>query len=337
MGTESGTSTVAAALAALCMSLACAACGAGNNLSGGAQTARLPQFSMISSNGKALRSDELRQSPLVVVFFDANSILAWRFLKELEEGIRTHNTETVSALGVLASRERRNDSLPDIPHLAENYRISFPLVADPDRKYSALFQTPTCCDAVYFYRKGGDLYARRTLSEMRGRLESELSGIANDKPAQAAGLPTAVITQEKILHTVMLIDSDGTERPIRLATKGVTLVNLFDAMCTECATGERLETLKLLSEDFSEDVNVIAVFSRSRFSERDLDNFRSLFKLPFPLFLGNVESTQLALVNGMLLAAFDAEGRIVWQTKSGLSELEIYRTVKETTGRKRNS
>jgi len=148
-----------------------------------------------------------------------------------------------------------------------------------------------------------------------------LNGCGTTPPA--AGRRPAPLEGQALGQSLTVSDGEGGDRPLPLAERGVTLVNFFGEFCAECATGERLETLGRLARALEGRARVTVLFAQDQFSAQDVTNFKQILPLDYPLLRARLEPVEPHLVGGQLLVALDAEGRVVWQERGGMSEQQI--------------
>jgi len=107
----------------------------------------------------------------------------------------------------------------------------------------------------------------------------------------------------------------------------LTIVNLFEEFCTECPTGSRFETMERLYLSRQTTTKIFVVFSETRFSTQDVENFKEILSMPDSLVQGDIESMTPYLIKGKLLIVFDANKRVVWQEKPEMSEQQVFSAI----------
>ena len=274
----------------------------------------LPEFEVISSDGTKVSSVGFAHRPLVVVFFDVESVAAWRTLTELEQTGRQLTDTHIAYLGIGSTRSVTQVPL-DINSTRREYGISFPVVASTNTSLLKLFETPDCCDYLMVFDEKGYLKASGRPSQ---RPEAILSILGENKTVSTPRPETADLYQALTIR-----GQNGTVEPVPLSAEGTTIVNIFDEFCSECPTGSRLETLNGVVSAKRDKPKLLVIFSEKTFSEQDIQNFRAMLMTPYPLYRGNIDSLRSLMVKGRLLVAFDVHGRLVWQETSAMPENEI--------------
>jgi peroxiredoxin len=280
-------------------------------------TGKIPQFVAVDSEGKEIRSSQFTQKPVVIAFFDRESILAWRTLTRLNEAWGGSNSLIVLAVTGSKEGSAPND---DINTLKRQYEINFPIVVDADNKLLTAFQIEKCCDQLKTYDVQGDLGTSTKLNESYDRVAALVQSL-NSGSADAA--KTDAANDLDLYSGLKISTADGVSQSISVAAGPPIIVNLFDEFCTECATGNRLESLKRLESSPKGAGHVVVIFSQKKFSADDMDNFRKLLPAPFRLESGNIDAASGLLINGRFLMVFDANKHLVWQERPNLSEQEI--------------
>lgn len=278
---------------------------------------RIPRFEAVSSEGTRISSDSYAGSPLVVVFFDTQSVLAWRKLGELEKTGQQGTNLSIAYLGI--GGEKSPSTQVDVDQIKRECAISFPVVMTGSSELTKVFGAPDCCDYVLVFDEKGYLRASKRLSAL-GRLGADfiVSSLTDSKISNRGTSETSQLYEELGIR-----GKDGAAQPIPLAAEGLTLVNVFNEFCTECATGARLETLNRPASKKGDSSRIRVIFSEADFSEQDVENFRAVLGARCPMFRGNIGAASNLTIGGRLLIAFDTQGRAVWQEKSVMTEDEI--------------
>ncbi len=117
--------------------------------------------------------------------------------------------------------------------------------------------------------------------------------------------------------------TSGEVQPIPVAKHGLTVVNLFDEFCTECATGERLETLNKLARMQGHDPDIAAVFSETNFTYQDVKNFSLMLKAEYPFYQGKIDDFRNLIIKGRLLIVLDHQGTVIWHEAPDMTQEEV--------------
>jgi peroxiredoxin len=283
----------------------------------------LPKFQAVDSEGNQVISDQLSGRVAVVVFFDPDSVLAWRTLSELGKKQRSQTNPGTFILG-FASQRTTSDVPPDINSTKKEFQIPFPVVRDQDKHFSEAFQSPSCCDYLNVYDKQGTLKTSMKLSESYEKLDSLLS----DAPAVSPAVehPFA-LTAEEVVTRIKISDQSGNNVPLPTAPRGLTILNLFSDFCSECLTGNRLQTMGRLNQFHRPSSKTFIVFSKKTFSNKDIQNFKAMLPLSDSLVQGDIEVAEPFLIKGKLLIVLDANKRLIWQERAGMTEDQVLADV----------
>lgn len=119
----------------------------------------------------------------------------------------------------------------------------------------------------------------------------------------------------------------GAPQAVPLRPDGLTVVNLFDEFCTECAGGRRLQTLERIQRAAPR-ATVLTVFSSDEFTEQDLENFKMMLDtMTESMVRGSTRDARRGMVNQQLLVVLNPRKEVVWQEAAGMSEEEIFKAV----------
>lgn len=303
------------------LALVLSGCAHIDNPKTGNVAAGLPKFDLVESEGGKVESQQFADKRVLVMLFEVNSVYAWRRLAEFASPC---SDQQVRCLAIAGTKTSPGDQT-DINSLKQQYRIGFPIVPDPDSRVPTVFGVPGCCDYVLLYDAHGNL---KHLGSLHSEASSIISQFSGDKPSQSNDpedfqpLPSAELSR-----TVRITTASGIKGTVPFAKRGFTVINLFDQFCTECATGERLETLKRLARTPGSDLKISAVFSEKNFSFQDIENFRSMLRTEYQLYQGDLGSAADAMIGGRLLLVFDHRGALVWQEKPHMTEEAILQAV----------
>ena len=279
----------------------------------------LPRFEAVDTDGNRLLSDQVKNRAVIVVFFDPESVLAWRTLSELERKIRLQKNASLIAV---AGSQIESAKFVDINPLREQFEISSPIVADQEQRFLRLFQSPNW-DHLQAYDSQGILKNSMRLSSSYDKIDSVIGEVVNpDMPgaSQARG--------SDLLDHIRVSTEHGPVAPLPIATQGLTVVNLFGEFCSQCATGNRLETIARLNQSARLPGKVLMIFSDRRFSAEDLNNFKLLLSSD-SMIQGDIEVANRFLIEGKLLVVFDSNRNLVWQEKPGMNEEEVLSAVSQ--------
>lgn len=279
-------------------------------------TISLPPFEAVDSEGRAVRQENLTGTPSVVAFFDVDSVQAWRSLAKLEQAFAARGGSPVKIIGIGAVKSESQTNL-DINSVKREYQISFPVIFDAQKKLSTLFDAPNCCDYIYLYDSGGAFRSSEKLSIAYAKLDelaAELLGKGESRPDTSD------------LGTVLKVSNQSANSDLLpVADHGLTIVNLFDQFCADCASGDRLQTLERLTQLHQ---TTLAVFSEKNFSAQDIDNFKLMLPTRCSILRGDIEAARPHLNSARLLLVFDSERRVLWREEPGMSEQDIFVNVK---------
>lgn len=300
----------------------------------GSPTATLPKFQLLDSEGAKVESQQFTDKRAMIILFDVESVFAWRRLAEFAKVCAAKDSHPVKCFAIGGTKSASNIET-DINSLKGQYAISFPIVSDFESALPKVFNTPSCCDYVLLYDAQGNL---KHLSSLHSESSSVLSVFAEDKPSPSENLGNLTgVPSSEFSRTLHIRTTSGKNGPISFAKGGFTAVNLFDQFCTECATGQRLETLNTLARTQGRNLQIAVVFSEKNFSPQDVKNFSSMLKTEYPLYQGDLGTTASAMIDGRLLLVFDDRGAVVWQEKPDMSEEEILQAVVRLEGSDRRN
>jgi peroxiredoxin len=281
---------------------------------------KLPAFTNKDSDGNTINSEQLRNTPLIVVFFDADSVLSWRIMADIKKAA-LGKSEKLTVLGVAASNaEPFALEASGINETRHEYDITFPVIIDNSKQLFRFFQASSCCDAVQAYDSEGVLRTSDNLSDPRLNLEAMIASVLKDS---ASASTTATAPAKIDLSSIMVREPSGAMKPVPLADRGLTIINIFSDFCVECDTGRRLQTLRRITPRLSADSKILVIFSQAEFSTQDVDNFKTLLATPFEMYEGDVSALKNYLDSGRLLLIVDSNKNIIWQTSSDMSEDEV--------------
>jgi peroxiredoxin len=279
-------------------------------------TTSLPSFEAVDSEGKTVRQGNLTGTPSVVAFFDVDSVLAWRSLAKLEQAFAARPGGSVNIVGIGAVKSDSQTNL-DVNSLKREYKITFPVIFDGQKKLSTLFDAPNCCDYLYLYDSGGAFKSSEKLSVAYAKfdeLAAELFGEGQSKPDTSD------------LGAVLKVsDQSASGDLLPVADHGLTIVNLFDQFCADCVSGDRLQTLERLAQLHQ---TTIAMFSDKNFSAQDIDNFKQMLPTRCTILRGDIEAARPHLNSARLLLVLDAQRRVLWREEPEMSEQDIFVNVK---------
>lgn len=280
------------------------------------EAAALPSFEAADSEGRTIRPENLTGTPSVVAFFDVESVQAWRSLARLEQAFAGRQGHAVAILGIGSIKSDSPTNL-DVSSLKREYKLTFPVIFDEQKKLSEVFEAPNCCDYLYLYDRGGVFKSSEKLSAAYAKfdkLAAELSGGGESRP------------DGNDLGAVLKVSSQSaSEDLLPVADQGLTIVNLFDQFCADCVSGDRLQTLERLAQFHQ---TTLAVFSAENFSAQDIDNFKLMLPSRCEILRGNIEAARPHLNSGRLLVVFDPQRRALWREQPGMSEQEVFDNVK---------
>lgn len=317
-----GTEFVLVCLISQCLLLA----GCGSRHSHTSQA--LPGFEAVGSDGRLIKSSDLLGMPSLVVFFDTESVLAWRNLSELQAVSNQQGEPGIRLIAIGSTRDGIQQTV-DIEELKKEYALSLPILPDTDDHLSKLFQPSNLCDSIHAYDSRGTLIHAYTFNDSRQRLGEIIARVVN-KPAANVTAGAAVADR---IREMKVVDSSGNEIPLPVSQRKLTVVNLFDAFCSECDTGDRLDTLNALAKELGRKVEVVAVFSREKFALQDIENLRAIVGISGSAFQADFTDPGLRTYKGRFLVLFNTQKEILWQEKSDWSEKDIYREIKRITER----
>src|ERR1700686_663680 len=140
------------------------------------ESAKLPQFDALDSDGNRIESNQLAYKTVVVAFFDPESVLAWRTLSKIAQ---TFGKAPISIIGIAGAKAESGESV-NISSLKGEYQIAFPLILDKDNHLSKSFGAPSCCDYLYVYDSVGKLRSSQRLSESYNNLGSSIAELTGD-------------------------------------------------------------------------------------------------------------------------------------------------------------
>jgi peroxiredoxin len=282
---------------------------------------RLPQFEAQDSDGRPVSSAQLAGVPLVVVLFDTESILAWRTLAKVGQAATARSGGRIAVLGI--GSDRMGDSDPDINSAKNEYRVSFPIVFDREKKLYARFQAPNCCDTIFAYDSQGVLRNKAQITQPTVDFSSLVASLADGESGSAEPTPPAKVN----FDSLKIRDVSGNEQPLPVSGGGLTIVNLFGEFCTECGTGERMRTLNVLSPAVPQGSKILILYSDKKFSAQDVENFREMLSPAYPLYQGTLGEAESNMNGGHLLVIFDSNKKVLWQEVPGLPEGEVFAKV----------
>jgi len=273
------------------------------------------EFEVKGSSGEVIRSEDMSRSSMVLIFFNVESVSAWRALSKMERTFQKYGRDRLSLLAI--GRSRSTSAAENIADLEREFSILSPVIFDRDNRISKSFKVPDCCDYIYLYTPSN--------SQPLAVSYTQLDELARDLVygrSKNADLPESdEETEAKAL--LAMLRSSG----ISLCQEKLTVLNLFSGMCEGCSTGNRLETLNALSSNFGDKLSVISLFSKGDFSHQDLENLRKIIRPNHETLLSEIDKSKIQLLNGHLLVVFDPTGKIVWMEKPGLSETAVYRSI----------
>lgn len=282
--------------------------------------ASLPQFEAVDSDGNRIISNQMAKRAVIVAFFDPDSVLAWRTLSELSQKCQSQKNTDIFLIGVASSRIE-SAGLVNINTVKKQYQVSFPIIPDPEKRVSQVFQTPSCCDYLETYDEQGFLKDSMGLSESYDKLDSLIAELISAEPAEVSQL-----SGPEILSGITITRKAGVVEPLPIANQGLRVVNLFDEFCTECPTGARFQTMTRLSRLRRPTTSMFIVFSNEHFSIEDLENFKTILSAD-SLIQGEIEAARPYLIKGKLLLVFDSDKSLIWQEKPAMTEQEVLSDV----------
>lgn len=148
-------------------------------------------------------------------------------------------------------------------------------------------------------------------------------GRAKDNPA-----PTAQAIHPVKYEDLSVSGAQDAAQAVPLRPGALTVVNLFDEFCSECAGGQRLRTLERIQQAEPR-AAVLTVFSSENFTEQDVENFKLLLDAkPEGLVRGSTRKLQASMVKQQLLVVLNSRKEVVWQEAPGMSEEELFTAVK---------
>jgi peroxiredoxin len=301
-----------------------AGCRSATSRSGEASTktdkASFPQFEAVDSDGTRIISTQMAKRVVIVAFFDPDSVLAWRTLSELAHRCQSQKNTDISLIGVASSRIE-SAGLANINTTKKQYQISFPIIPDQEKRVSHVFQASSCCDYIETFDEHGILKNSMKLSDSYDKLNSLIAELISAEPAEAPQL-----SGPEILSGIKITGKGGAVEPLPIANQGLTLVNLFDEFCTECITGNRLQTMSHLNRSRGPTTNIFVLFSQEHFSTEDLENFKTILS-NYSLIRGDIKAAEPYLINGKLLVVFDSNRNLIWQEKPGMTEKDVQTDV----------
>src|SRR5258708_11177993 len=116
----------------------------------GCNRSALPKFEALSSDGTKISSDSFATNPLLVAFFDIQSVLAWRTLAELERAGQQRTDVHLAYLGI-GSAKLTSTQPVDVNALKREYGISLPIIIPTSAALQELFKAPDCCDRLMVF------------------------------------------------------------------------------------------------------------------------------------------------------------------------------------------
>lgn len=160
--------------------------------------------------------------------------------------------------------------------------------------------------------------------EGTGASRTTPGGRAKDSPAR-----TAQATHPVKYEDLSVSGAQDAAQAVPLRPGALTVVNLFDEFCSECAGGQRLKTLERIQQAEPR-AAVLTVFSSENFTEQDVENFKLLLLdvRPEGLLRGSTRKLQASMVKQQLLVVLNSRKKVVWQEAPGMSEEELFTAVK---------
>lgn len=320
------TERILAFLISLCLLLA--GCDFAHHSKSGNTPQSLPSFDASGSDGSLIESSNLLGMPLLVVFFDTESVLAWRDLAELQAVSNRQSEPGIRLIAIGGTRDGMQQTV-DLKELKKEYSLSFPIIPDAGNRLSKLFQPSNRYGSIHAYDSQGALIRAFTFSDSRNRLGDVIARVANDQTANV----TAGATVTDGIREMKVVDSSGNYILLPVSQHKLTAVNIFDAFCSECQTGDRLNTLNRLAKEMGEKVEVVVVFSIEKFWLQDIENLRMIVGISGSAFRADFIDSGLTIQNGRFLVVFNPQKEILWQEKSDWSENDIYREIKRINER----
>lgn len=288
------------------------------------------EFEVKGSNGDLIRSKDLDRSSLLLVFFNIESVSAWRALSQIEKAVQECGHKRLSLLAVGRGRST-SSTAENIDDLKGEFSILSPIIFDQNNRISKSFKVPDCCDYLYLYAPGWAFRASQPLAASYTQLDELSKGLFQDQSKNASPPESAERTEPNALLTMLRSSGIFT----RSARDKLTVLNIFRGVCEGCKTGKRLETLNALSSNFGDKLSVVSLFSKGDFSHQDLENLRKILKPNHETLLIEISESEIQRPNGSLLIVFDPQGRIVWMEKSGLSETDVYHSIESLVNKMR--
>jgi hypothetical protein len=149
------------------------------------------------------------------------------------------------------------------------------------------------------------------------------SGAGTGQPAHAASAAKAVKYED-----LSISGTQDAAQAVPVSPGGLTVVNLFDEFCAECAGGQRLRTLARIQQAAPR-AAVLTLFSSEKFTEQDVENFKLLLDPKTEgLLRGSTQKVQASMVKQQLLVVLNTRKEVVWQEAPGMSEEELFTAVK---------
>lgn len=260
------------------------------------------EFEAKGSNGELIRSKDLERSSILLVFFNIESVAAWRALSQIEKAVQKYGHKRPSILAV--GRPGLTSTAEHINDLKEEFSILSPIIFDQDNRISKSFKVPDCCDYLYSYAPGWVFRTSQPLAASYTQIDELVKDLFQDQ-SKNAYLPESDEKAELNALLATLRSSGIISRP---AQNRLTVLNIFSGMCEGCATGKRLETLNALSSNFGDKLSVVSIFSKGDFSDQDLENLRKILKPNHETLLKEIDGAEIYLLNGRLLIVFDPRG-----------------------------
>lgn len=149
-------------------------------------------------------------------------------------------------------------------------------------------------------------------------------GRAKERPA-----PPAQAAHPIKYEDLSINGTQDAAQAVPLPAGTLTVVNLFDEFCSECAGGQRLKTLERIQQAAPR-ASVLTVFSSESFTEQDVENFKLLLPdaRPEGMVRGSTRKLQASMVRQQLLVVLNSRKEVIWQEVPGVSEEELFTAVK---------
>ena len=142
----------------------------------------------------------------------------------------------------------------------------------------------------------------------------------------SAASPSGEVAQS--VARIRINPATGEMAPIPLG-KDLTIVNLFDEFSTGCPTGNRFETIERFDSLRPAGTTLLLIFSEKHFSTQDVENFKEILPMAESMVQGDIQVIEPHLIDGKLLIVLDANGNLIWQEKSGMSEQQVLSEVSQ--------